>query len=116
MTTTLEVTSAAVAARGTYIDAVSVDELFVDDSYQRTLGAARCLQLAAGWDRRLGGMIEVSDRGEGQGPRYAIVDGQHRWAAAQSLDPAPMMIATIHEGLTVVRTCVKPAPAHNPSS
>jgi hypothetical protein len=32
MTTTLEVTSAAVAARATYIDAVSVDELFVDDS------------------------------------------------------------------------------------
>jgi hypothetical protein len=73
MTTTLEVTSAAVAARGTYIDAVSVDELFVDDSYQRTLGAARCLQLAAGWDRRLGGV----DRGQ-RPPRGPVSALRHR--------------------------------------
>ena len=46
-------------------------------------------------------MIEVSDRGPDQNPRYAIGDGQHRWEAARSLDPSPMMVATIHDGLGV---------------
>ena len=101
MTTTVDVTPAAVAVRGTYIDAVAIDELFVDHSYQRPLDTARARQLARGWDRRLAGVVEVSDRGASQAPRYAIIDGQHRWAAAQLLEPAPMMVATIHEGLAV---------------
>ena len=101
MTTTLDVTPAAVAVRGTYIDAVAVNELFVDHTYQRPLDTARARQLARSWDRRLAGVIEVSDRGQRQQPRYAIIDGQHRWAAAHLLDPAPMMVATIHEGLAL---------------
>jgi hypothetical protein len=100
MTTTL-VTTAAKAARGTYIDAIAVGELFADPTYQRPVDAARARKLAASWDRRLAGVIEVSDRGPGKDRRYAIIDGQHRWQAAQLLDPAPMMVATIHEGLTV---------------
>ena len=86
MTTTVDVTPAAVAVRGTYIDAVAVDELFVDHSYQRPLDTARARQLARTWDRRLAGVVEVSDRGAGQAPRYAIIDGQHRWAAAHCLN------------------------------
>ena len=101
MTTTVDVTPAAVAVRGTYIDAVAIDELFVDHSYQRPLDTARARQLARTWDRRLAGVVEASDRGASQVPRYAIIDGQHRWAAAQLLEPAPMMVATIHEGLAV---------------
>ena len=60
MTTTVDVTPAAVAVRGTYIDAVAVDELFVDHSYQRPLDTARARKLARTWDRRLAGVIEVS--------------------------------------------------------
>ena len=62
---------------------------------------AQARRLAANWGRRLAGVIEVSDRGPDQNPRYAIVDGQHRWEAARSLDPSPMMVATIHDGLGV---------------
>lgn len=91
MTTTVDVTPAALAVRGTYIDAVAVDELFVDHSYQRPLDTALARQLARTWDRRLAGVIEVSDRVAGQAPRYAIIDGQHRWAAAHLIDPAPMI-------------------------
>ena len=98
MTTMIDVSPAAAVARGTYIDAVAVDELFVDYSYQRPLDMARARLLAGAWDRRLAGVIEVSDRGAGQARRYAIVDGQHRFAAAQLLDPSPMMVATIRIG------------------
>ena len=42
MTTTVDVTPAALAVRGTYIDAVAVDELFVDHSYHRPGAGPRC--------------------------------------------------------------------------
>lgn len=48
---------------------------------------ARARNMAKTWDRRLAGILEVSDRGEHATPRFAVVDGQHRWAAAQKLDP-----------------------------
>lgn len=99
--TTTEVTPAATAARGTFIDAIHVDELFVDHTYQRELDGTRAHKLAASWDRRLAGVIEVSDRGPDHSPRYAVIDGQHRMQAAKLLDPAPFMVATIHEGLSV---------------
>lgn len=100
--TTSVATTAATAARGTYIDAIAVDEQLVDKTYQRDLDEHRARKLAANWDRRLAGVIEVSDRGPDHQPRrYAIIDGQHRWAAGQLIDPPPMMVATIHEGLTV---------------
>ena len=100
----VEVTAPARAARGTYIDALAVDELFVDYSYQRAADKRRARALAAGWDRRLAGVVEVSDRGAGSSPRYAVIDGQHRVLAARLLGrgQAPVMVvATVHEGLTV---------------
>jgi hypothetical protein len=97
----LDVTTQARDARGTYIDALSVTELFVDATYQRQPDMRRARALAAAWDRKLAGVIEVSDRGAGVGPRYAVIDGQHRLLAAQLVSPPPMMVATIHEGLTV---------------
>jgi hypothetical protein len=53
--------------------------------------------MAVSWDRRLAGMIVVSDRGAGQSPRYAVIDGQHRWEAARLRDPESMIVASVHE-------------------
>jgi hypothetical protein len=102
MTMTVDVTAAtAVAAVGAYIDAVHADELFVDQSYQRPVDMGRARKLAAAWDRRLGRVIEFSDRGQGQHPRYAVIDGQHRWEAARRRDPQALLVASIHEKLSV---------------
>lgn len=86
---------------GVYVTAVHVDEVFADETYQRPLDKPRACKIAATWDRRLAGIVEVSDRGEGVKPRYAVMDGQHRWAAAALLDIPPMLVANVHSGLTV---------------
>lgn len=91
----------AVSGRGAFIDAVGVDELFVDHTYQRPADLGRARKLAACWDRRLAGVVEVSDRGAGSAPRYAVIDGQHRWEAARLRDPNALLVANIHEGLSV---------------
>jgi hypothetical protein len=83
-----------------YPAALTVDEIFADPTYQRVLDINRARTMAATWDRRLAGIIEVSDRGAHAQPRYAIIDGQHRWAAAKLLHPTPTLVANIHEGLT----------------
>jgi hypothetical protein len=101
MTMTVDVTAAAAAVAGAYIDAVRVEELFVDQSYQRSVDMGRARKLVAAWDRRLAGVIEVGDRGQGQRPRYAVIDGQHRWGAARLRDRQALLVAGIHEGLSV---------------
>lgn len=101
MNQAMTVTGAAAAARETFIDAVAVSDVFVDNSYQRAPDMTRVRKLAAGWDRRLAGVIEVSDRGPGMAGRYAVVDGQHRWLAARLRDPSAVMVATVHEDLSV---------------
>ncbi|ORA24160.1 DUF6551 family protein [Mycobacterium aquaticum] len=83
-----------------YIAALAVSELFVDHSYQRPLDLPRARRLAESWEPPLIGVIEVSDRGSDQQPRYAIVDGQHRYAAAKLRDPKAVLVANIHTGLT----------------
>lgn len=93
MTATLE--------QGVYPMALDVGEIFADATYQRILDVTRARSMAATWDRRLAGVIEVSDRGEDASPRYAIIDGQHRWAAAKCLSPAPVLVANVHEGLSL---------------
>lgn len=99
--TVSHVTPAAVVARGAYIDALPVADLFVDDSYQREVDVVRVRKFAQAWDRRLAGVIEVSDRGTDHSPRYAVIDGQHRWAAAKLRDESDVVVASIHEGLSV---------------
>lgn len=91
----------ATIATDFYPAALRVDEIFADPTYQRTCDVARARKMAATWDRRLAGILEVSDRGEHLTPRYAIIDGQHRWAAAGYLVDPPPMVANIHTGLTV---------------
>jgi hypothetical protein len=102
----VEVSAAAVAARGSYIDALCVDELFVDPSYQRPTDMGRARALAASWDRRLAGVIEVSDRGGQHQPRYAVIDGAHRFEGARLRDPRSLLVATIHEGLSIADEAV----------
>lgn len=84
----------------TYIAALPVCEMFVDHSYQRPLDLPRTRRLAENWEPPLIGVIEVSDRGEDHVPRYAVVDGQHRFAAAKLRDPNAFLVANIHTGLT----------------
>jgi hypothetical protein len=84
-----------------YIAALHIQEMFIDNTYQRVLDVPRARKYAAAWDRRLAGILEVSDRGEGQTPRYAIVDGQHRWAAAGYFVNPPPLVVNVHTGLTI---------------
>jgi hypothetical protein len=84
-----------------YIAALNVGEIFADPTYQRTCDVARARKMAGAWDRRLAGILEVSDRGESHTPRYAVMDGQHRWAAAGYLADPPPLVANVHTGLTV---------------
>jgi hypothetical protein len=84
----------------TYITALGVTEIFADHSYQRPLDNARVDAIAAQWDIRLVGVIDVSDRGPSQHPRYAVVEGQHRWAAAKLINPMGVIVARVHTGLS----------------
>lgn len=80
----------AAAKASVYIAALSPADIFADSTYQRVCDVAHARRMSAGWDRRLAGIIEVSDRGPDASPRYAVIDGQHRWAAARFLaDPPP---------------------------
>ncbi len=91
---------AVTTAQNAYFHAVAVDDLFVDPSYQRAADMCRARKVAGTWDHKLVGVIEVSDRGAGQHPRYAVVDGQHRWRAAL-LTEVPVLVAKVHEGLSI---------------
>lgn len=87
--------------RDVYVTALQVDEIFADHTYQRPVDPPRSRKIAREWDRRLAGILEVSDRGPESSPRYAVIDGQHRWAAATLLDSAPALVANVHTGLTI---------------
>lgn len=86
----------------TYVIPVKTVDVFADHSYQRPLDQARARKTAQAWDPRLSGIIEISDRGAGAGsaPRYAVIDGQHRWAAA-GIAGVDVLVANVHTGLTV---------------
>lgn len=83
-----------------YITALGVTEIFADHSYQRALDTARIAAMVAQWDVRLVGVIDVSDRGPTAHPRYAVVEGKHRWAAAKQLNPIGVIVARVHTGLS----------------
>lgn len=83
-----------------YVTVVAPADVFADPSYQRAVDMGRARTMAATWDRKLAGIIEVSDRGE-IAPRYAVIDGQHRWVAAGLLDEPTALVANVHTGLTV---------------
>lgn len=93
--------AAAAADPDVYVTAINTSDVFVDTTYQRPCDHARARAMARDWNPRMVGIIEVSDRGPASLPRYAIIDGQHRWAAAQLLDEPPTLVANVHTGLTV---------------
>lgn len=84
-----------------YVLAIPVSDIFADHTYQRPLDRQRVQDMAATFDQRLLGVIEVSDRGAGASPRYAVVEGQHRWATVALREPYAAIAARIHSGLTV---------------
>jgi hypothetical protein len=82
-----------------YVGVVRTDQVFADARYQRPLQKPRAAAMAKAWNPRMVAVIDVSDRGPGTvGRRFAVVNGQHRWAAAQ-LAGVEQLAATIHEGL-----------------
>ncbi len=85
----------------TYVTAMKVADLFVDHTYQRELDVRRTKELAAAWDPRMAGIVEVSERPDGQSPRFAVIDGQHRVAAAALLAEPPVMVVNVHSGLSL---------------
>jgi hypothetical protein len=97
----------AVAPPEAYIAAVSAAELFVDRSYQRELSEAWVRKRVGKVDRRLLGVLDVSDRGEdwaaaGLPGRYAIVNGQHRHdLIVKALGVDHPTAVKVYEGLTV---------------
>lgn len=84
-----------------YVLAVPVADMFVDRTYQRELDERRAHRMGATWDPRLAGVLDVSDRGADASPRYAVINGQHRWAAVSHSGAVTHLVANIHTGLTV---------------
>lgn len=94
-------TETRLPADGPYIDAVLAGRLHADRVYQRDLDKGRIARMAAAFDRRLLGVLEVSKRADGS---YAILDGQHRHAAVLEADPlghASPVVCQVYEGLTI---------------
>lgn len=86
---------------GPYIDAVGATLMFADPTYQRDLDEARVQTMAAEFDQRLIGVLEVSARPDGH---YAILDGQHRWAATCRAHPSgddAHLVCQIHTSLSI---------------
>ena len=83
-----------------YVTPIDVADMFADPAYQRPLDASRARKVADGWEPRLAGIVEVSDRGADASPRYAVIDGQHRWAAADYAQIG-VLVANVHTGLTL---------------
>jgi hypothetical protein len=72
------------AGTAPYIDAILAELPFADPTYQRDLDPKRVTKMVSEFDQRLVGVLEVSARDDG---RFAILDGQHRWAATCRAHP-----------------------------
>jgi hypothetical protein len=86
-----------------YWAAVQASAMFADHTYQRALDSPRASALARGWDVRKVGVLDVSDRGADAPVRYAVINGQHRVAAAMIRDPHTSLVARVHLGLTLAQ-------------
>jgi hypothetical protein len=84
-----------------YIDVILADRLFADTVYQRDLDPKRVQKMATEFNQRLLGVLEVSARDDG---RFAILDGQHRWAVVCQAHPYGTnahLACQVHTGLSV---------------
>lgn len=88
--------------RDPFVAALPVADLFADPTYQRDLDDLRVQRMVRDFDPALVGIIEVSRRADG---RYAILDGQHRWATVRDHEfdrtDRPHIACRVHTGLTV---------------
>lgn len=85
-----------------YVTAIPARHLFVDHTYQRPLDEDRIAEMVTDFNPELLGVIDVSDRGDGT---FAIVEGQHRWAAAREAHPdrdGVHLVCLVHTGLTSI--------------
>lgn len=67
---------------------IPTKDLYIDRKYQRELSDAQVKRISNGFDIDLFEPPTVNDRGEWdhyKGQRFALIDGQHRWAAAKLL-------------------------------
>lgn len=88
-----------VHAGKTYVAALTVVQLFADRAYQRELDTHRVQRMVDAFDPSLLGIIDVSDRGDG---RYAVIDGQHRWAVIlKRFGAKAPIVCNVHAGLSV---------------
>jgi hypothetical protein len=91
--------TARLPATATYITALPVAALFADYTYQRDLDESRVAKMSGEYDHTLLGVIEVSKRAGG---RFAILDGQHRWATvARVSGEQTHVVCNVHADLTV---------------
>lgn len=98
VTTTASDLAGTPATTAPYIAALRVGDLFADPTYQRDLDTARVDRMSNEYDRTLLGVLEVSAREDG---RYAIIDGQHRWAVVERVSGADEHLACqVHTGLS----------------
>lgn len=81
-----------------YMASVEPGDLFADPAYQRDLDQRRVKSMAATFDHRLLGVLEVSARADG---RYAILDGQHRHAVVLLAAPGRSLVCQVYEGLSI---------------
>lgn len=88
--------------RDPYVAALPISDLFADPAYQRELDELRVQRMVTRYDAALVGIVEVSQRPDG---RYAILDGQHRWATVRDHEfgttDRPHIACRVHTGLTV---------------
>ncbi|HEY0889347.1 MAG TPA: DUF6551 family protein [Nocardioides sp.] len=87
-----------------YVTALPIEDLFADHTYQRELDEKRVVKMAREFRLALVGIVEVADRGPDTAPRYAILDGQHRWATVRDRSfgqVAPHLPCRVHTGLTI---------------
>lgn len=88
--------------RTVYIAAIPAREMFADPKYQRDLDESRVKTMFRTWNPRLLGVVDVADRGRSAtGDRYAIINGQHRAAAARLISDDTVLVANVHTGLSV---------------
>ena len=91
--------TAAAPVANPYIAALRAGDLFADPAYQRDLDSARVERMRGELDRTLLGVVEVSERADG---RYAIIDGQHRWAVIQAAGGSDAhLVCQVHTGLGI---------------
>ncbi len=87
----------AMVIAGKKLGLVPVTEMFIDTTYQRTV-QSHVNKIARNWDNNKCAILQVSYRPDID--KYAIIDGQNRWTAAQKAG-ITHLLCQIYENLTL---------------